>query len=51
MATNNNQDGKKIFVDGKEVEPINKRKLPPAIDWQAKVREKQIEIDQADDES
>ena len=47
MATNNNQDGKKVLVNGKEAAPINKQKLPPTVDWQAKAREKQAELDKA----
>ena len=51
MATNNNEEGKKVFVNGTEAPPINKQKLPSAIDWQAKVKAKQAEIDRATDES
>jgi hypothetical protein len=50
LATNNNEDGKKVFVNGEEAPPINKRKLPPSIDWQAKVKAKQAEIDRVTDE-
>jgi ribosomal protein L24E len=32
---------KKIVVNGKEEEPIKKRKLPRDIDWQKIVKEKQ----------
>jgi len=41
LATNNNQADKKVLINGEEAAPINKRKLPPTVDWQAKVKEKQ----------
>jgi len=34
----------KIVVNGQEVPPINKRKLPPKVDWQAKIGEKKAEV-------
>lgn len=37
-------DPKKIIVNGKEVEPCKKGKVPPGVDWQAKVREKLGEL-------
>jgi hypothetical protein len=41
LPTNNNQNGKKVLVNGKEEAPVNKTKLPPDVDWQAMAREKQ----------
>ena len=32
---------KKLIINGKEVAPINKVKLPLDVDWQAIAREKQ----------
>jgi len=32
---------KKVVVNGKEEEPIKKRKIPRDIDWQAVAKEKQ----------
>lgn len=43
---------KKIIVNGKEVEPCKKGKVPSSFDWQAKVVEKQVELAKAiEDES
>lgn len=36
-------DTKKIFVNGKEVQPCKKAKLPPGFDWAALVKAKQAE--------
>jgi hypothetical protein len=47
LPTNNNGE-KKVRVNGKEVPPAKKVKLPLSVDWQAKIREIEettIEID------
>jgi hypothetical protein len=36
---------KKIIVNGKEVEPCKKGKVPSSFDWQAVVKVKQAELD------
>jgi hypothetical protein len=41
-------DEKKLLINGEEAERGKKKKLPPGVDWQAKVREKQAELDKAD---
>ena len=40
MPTNNNGE-KKVMVNGKEADPVKKKKLPVGVDWQALVLEKQ----------
>jgi len=47
LPTSKDKNELKIVIDGEEVAPINKHKLPPKVDWQSKALEKRAELAKA----